>query len=782
MSDMTSAQWIWYGDFGYDLVNAWMQARRSFTLKTVPAKAVIGVTADTQYRLYVNGVHLMRGPARGFQASWPYDTVDIAPYLRKGRNVIAVLVHQSGISTFQYLHEGHSGLLLWGRVEREDISSGKAWRVRPAPGYRRVTTRVSLQLGFQESFDARLDDESWLTPEYDDSDWIAPRTRNLGCMPWHGLEDRGIPPLREEVRFPKGVISTSSGKCAQGYADAADVVSLYASEKHSWRSAASMEFPPTGKDRFIAYCVDFGKEVVGSLRIVVEGAKGGEIVDTLVTEGLYGIEPGIFDPSKKECHESFGNRLVARAGRTEHEQFDYWGFRYAVVVVRNSAKKLKIGLKLHWVGYPLELKGEFETSNKRLNDIYEMCVWTQQCCMLDAYVDCPWREQAQWWGDARVQGANTFYLSADSRLMARGIRQIAGQDVPNGLTYGHAPTMAHGCILPDFTLTWILTHRDYYWQTGDLSLFEAHKARIHRAFEYFQSMLAPNGLFPYDPRYWLFLDWCPIFKDGYPTLYNFFYLAALRAAIELFRLSGEEPHEYVRREEALADAIEKRLFRNGAIVGGLSWEGKPVAQNSAHVYAWAILLDLFPAYHQSFLERQLLPVARGNHKDPLTPSPFFMTYIFDALKKCGRMDEAVDCIERWWGEMLDRGFTTAVEVWSSRPAYGSLCHAWSAHPIVHFSNILLGIWQESPAWQTIRFSPTFTRADRARGKVATPHGAIESSWEKVGDSIRVTLDLPPGVTAIASLPGHTKESVTGRKEWVLVRHTRRMRAAKAARA
>lgn len=776
-----NGKWIWYGDFGYDLFNAWMQARRNFTLRTVPVRAPIGITADTQYRLTVNGVHLMRGPARGFQTSWPFDTIDIAPYLRKGKNTIAVLVHQVGISTFQYVHQGLAGLLVWGRVEKEDVSSGAAWRVRPAPGYTRVPTRVSVQLGFQEFFDARLDDESWLAPEYDDSKWLRPRTRNLGCMPWHGLEERGIPPLREEIRFPRGVVATSSGRCAKGYAGAADVVALYASEKHAWRASkgASIEAPPTGKDRYHAVCVDFGKEVVGSLRIVVEGAKGGEIVDTLVTEGLYGLEPGIFDPAGKECHEAFGNRLVLRRGRTEHEQFDAWGYRYAVIVVRNSSKKLKIGLKLHGIGYPLELKGEFQSSNERLNDIYEMCVWTQQCCMLDAYVDCPWREQAQWWGDARVQGANTFVLSADARLMARGIRQIASQDVPNGLTYGHAPTMAHGCILPDFTLTWILTHRDYYWQTGDLSLFEEHKARIHRAFEYFQSMRAPNGLLPYDNRYWLFLDWCPLFKEGFPTLYNFFYLAALRAAIELFRLSGEEPHEYVRREEALVEAIEKHLFRNGTILGGLSWEGKPVAQNSGHVYAWAILLDLFPDHHQTFLERQLLPIVRGPRKDPLTPSPFFMTYVFDALKKCGRMEETIECIERGWGEMLDRGCTTAVEVWSARPGYGSLCHAWSAHPIVHFSNILLGIWQESPAWQTIRFAPTFARATRARGKVATPHGAIESSWEKSGGAVHVALDLPPGVTALVTLPGLRKESVTGRKEWIV---TRAREGAKTARA
>ena len=98
--------------------------------------------------------------------------------------------------------------------------------------------------------------------------------------------------------------------------------------------------------------------------------------------------------------------------------------------------------------YPLDIKASFRSSDKTLNDVYRISVRAQQCCMTDSYVDCPWREQAQWWGDARVQAANTLHLSADPRMLARGIRQIAAQSVPNGFTYGLAPGMAHSCICP----------------------------------------------------------------------------------------------------------------------------------------------------------------------------------------------------------------------------------------------------------------------------------------------------------------------------------------------
>ena len=65
------SKWIWYSLHEYDIVNTWMQARRTFELAAVPKKAEINVTADTNYRLYVNGVHVLRGPARGFQDAVP---------------------------------------------------------------------------------------------------------------------------------------------------------------------------------------------------------------------------------------------------------------------------------------------------------------------------------------------------------------------------------------------------------------------------------------------------------------------------------------------------------------------------------------------------------------------------------------------------------------------------------------------------------------------------------------------------------------------------------------
>ena len=474
-----------------------------------------------------------------------------------------------------------------------------------------------------------------------------------------------------------------------------------------------------------------------------------------------------------------GNRLTLREGRTSHESFEPLGFRYLIVTVRGSDRPLSLKVSLRSALYPLDVKARFESSDAGLNDIWRMSVRTQECCMLDSYVDCPWREQAQWWGDARVQAANTFHLAADERMLARGIRSVAGQTAENGLTYGMTPTIAHHCILPDYTLTWIMTIWDYYRQTGDKSLVVEQADRMTEALRYFEGMLDDNGLLPYDDRYWLFLDWADIFKAGYPTLYNIFYFWALNTASKLYGLAG-------RRKEAAASsaaaarvrrAIMSKLFdrRAAEFLGGLDWQGRAVRYDTAHAYALAIVSGLAPEYDARFLTERLLPLVREDvstnpQRDAAVlnlgrvPSPFFMYYIFEALKRAGYGADVIDCIRRWWGMFLDWDVTTTPEVWQRPQGHSSACHAWSAHPIVHFCEVLLGVRQDALAWKRIVFSPVFV-GERASGAVATPLGTVESSWQRSGETIDVTLIVPKRMTARVMLPGAKCTVGSGRHRW-----------------
>ena len=89
-------------------------ARRTFTLSAVPSRFVVHVSADNRYRLYVNGILVSSGPQRSDVAHWRYETIDLAPQLRLGLNVLAATVWNWGairpIAQYSY----RTGLLVQG--------------------------------------------------------------------------------------------------------------------------------------------------------------------------------------------------------------------------------------------------------------------------------------------------------------------------------------------------------------------------------------------------------------------------------------------------------------------------------------------------------------------------------------------------------------------------------------------------------------------------------------------------------------------------------------------
>ena len=76
---------------GYE--NCYFQAVREFELDEVPESALLRIAADTNYVLWLNGLKVASGPVRGTAKLCYFDTLEVAPLLRPGRNVIAALVY-----------------------------------------------------------------------------------------------------------------------------------------------------------------------------------------------------------------------------------------------------------------------------------------------------------------------------------------------------------------------------------------------------------------------------------------------------------------------------------------------------------------------------------------------------------------------------------------------------------------------------------------------------------------------------------------------------------------
>src|SRR5260370_33898720 len=95
------AKWIWCSGEPVPQ-NFYLYCRKVFVLQGETAEATVDVTADSRYKLFVNGKLVGRGPVRCDQRWEYYDTYDLRPFLERGENVVSAIVHQSGPASHSY--------------------------------------------------------------------------------------------------------------------------------------------------------------------------------------------------------------------------------------------------------------------------------------------------------------------------------------------------------------------------------------------------------------------------------------------------------------------------------------------------------------------------------------------------------------------------------------------------------------------------------------------------------------------------------------------------------
>lgn len=798
--------WIWGTPGGVqEHRNEYVYLRKSFRLKAPAETAVVKVTADNRYVLYVNGELVSRGPARCDPRFQSYDEIDLAPHLRRGRNVVAAIAHHYGESTFQSLERGGWGFLLDGQVKGPrgvlvDISSDQSWRGIAAAAYNRKTARYTIQLGFQEDFDASKGIPNWAGTGFDDSQWPAAIIRgSTTIMPVERFEPRGIPFEQETPAHFKGILSSLTGRNGPNWQQPENIGGLLAAERRTRTnrpvfssrdgspdprpSLAGVTIRPTKADHFCAIVLDAGKETCGFLQLDLEAA-GGEVIDCHYSEHLRPNGDVVVQAATGVLNATT-DRYRCRAGRQHHQFFSWKGFRYVLLVFRNIRKPLKIrAVDYTFTSYPVERQGSFTCSDPLLNRIWETGVYTEQLCMHDAYMDCPWREQAQWWGDARIQWRVNMAAFGDHALFRRGIRQAAQSQIHNGLTYGLFPCEHHGCILPDYTLVWICSIWDYYFYTGDDSPIREHFDAVRKALQWFEDHAGKAHLCGFPGHgIWLFLDWAPLFKGGYNATFTLQYLEALQVATTMARYLGR--HGEARRYAALAGKVERAAIGAFWDAKGMHfWEGysldkcRPYKQIAQHANSYAILTGVQKHRHPQIGRRiawildnhdRLFEANSGGNisrpgADYPIASSFFYAYVLQALFQTGYGQQAMNGIRKLWGRMLDDGATTWYESWNHAPrTHGdtSACHAWSASPTYHLSEQIGGVTPMAPGFHEVRIAPRLFDLDYATVCCPTPRGIIEVQSERSGrQGLSLQIRLPRGVSGVLDVPGLPRRRLT----------------------
>ena len=406
-----TGQWIWQGQEANPR-NAFLYARKTFTLGAIPLTAPVRIAADDRYKLYVNGHYIGRGPARFQPADLYYDEYNIAQFLEHGPNVIVVVVWHYGVPTFQSL-DAPAGLLFEAQIGKQILASDATWKVKRAEGWRSDTEKIDLQLPCWEEYDARKEPVGWEKREFDDASWeTATVLGPAGMPPWVHLRPRDIPPLREQYGVASRLIAQGKLSSSTTIMDASKPLAVRMSQDELQRSvelgpegrpasASGLNDVPTpvqwtftpGSDGTY-FVVDFGHEVSGYPHLHIDAPEG-TVVDTGYSEQM---ENGRVVMNRADVH--YADRYICRAGDQEHELFGPRAFRYLQIDVRNAARPVTLTVYLNESGYPVVYKGQFGCSDNALNQIWGLGRRTVELCMDDAYMDCPWRERGQWWGDS----------------------------------------------------------------------------------------------------------------------------------------------------------------------------------------------------------------------------------------------------------------------------------------------------------------------------------------------------------------------------------------------
>lgn len=203
------AKWIWHKQKSYQEYNRTIIARKSFELDDVYC-ANIKITADSFYRLYINGKWVNDGPCRSWPEHYQYDEIDVTPYIISGSNEIRVIARYYGTGDFHCVPQ-QAGLLVQLEIKLDSgktktIVSDDSWQVAPANAWLSNTPKISIQMEPAEYYDARQEEHPC---DFSNAEVLF----NAYEGPWKGLNCRDVALLARRTVSFKSFLDAKIVKC-----------------------------------------------------------------------------------------------------------------------------------------------------------------------------------------------------------------------------------------------------------------------------------------------------------------------------------------------------------------------------------------------------------------------------------------------------------------------------------------------------------------------------------------------------------------------------------------
>ncbi|HEY1214940.1 MAG TPA: hypothetical protein VGE93_15020, partial [Bryobacteraceae bacterium] len=495
--------------------------RRTFDLPSKPDHLVVHVSGDNRYQFFVNGTRVSWGPARSDLDHWRYESVDIAANLHPGKNVLAAVVWNDGPGRAVAQVTNQTAFLLQAdRPEYATINTGSLWKCIEDKAYSPQPLPPDQSTGYYalsptEKLNAGAYPWGWEQPNFDDSAWTSAHQLSHAA----GRDARDAPnrwmlvereiPLEERTREHDGVLRQASG------------ITLPNNLPHP---GSPVTVPPHTHATLL---IDQQYLTTAFPELTVSKGAGAK-VELHYAETLYvhkqakavSIDKGNRNEIEgKNFYGSFDTYLPDGGAHRTYRPLYWRTYRYLQLNIDTADQPLVLD-DFHgtFSAYPFQQKAAFTASNSEQDSEIQKILstgWrTARLCAHETYMDCPYYEQLQYAGDARIQMMISLYMTGDARLMKNGIALLNSSRTAEGATYSRAPSHLQQYI-PPFSLWWIGMVHDYWMYVDDPAFVKQMLPGIRAVLEFYASYQKENGSLNPMP-WWNFVDWAKPWKNGVP--------------------------------------------------------------------------------------------------------------------------------------------------------------------------------------------------------------------------------------------------------------------------
>jgi alpha-L-rhamnosidase len=587
----------------------------------------------------------------------------------------------------------------------------------------------SVYLG--EKYDARLEQDGWNKPGFDDSHWTsAVKTESPGGK----LVIENQPPVRV-TRIIKPVKITEPRKGV--------------------------------------YIFDMGQNFAGCARLKVRGPEGTKV--QLRYGELLHEDGTLNDRTTIACHIMEGWYYTQREGHPKNAnqidtyilkgsgeevynpRFTFHGFRYVEVTGYPGKPTLESleGLRMN---SDVPMAGEFECSNSLFNKIQENANWTFLSNVFSIESDCPGREKFGYGGD--IFAACEAYISNYdmSGFYSKTIRDFQDDQRPSGGMTECAPYNGindEGLTEDTGPIGWMIAHpflQDrLYRYYGDRRLLEEQYESTVRLIEFIREQ-APGHIIEKGIG-----DHETLAKKPTGLTSTSFYYHHVVMLSEFARILGKsnDYKKYSNLAEEIKDAFIRKFVSE---VPGKADIGTQAAQSFALYY------NLLPESDRQaaldILENDIMI----NNNGHLSTGIFGTKMMYDVICKYGRNDLGFTVTNQktfpGYGYMIENGGTTIWESWEggsisyNHPMFGSVSD-W-------FFKALGGIY---PADNAVGFNPFIIKPsvvgdlNWVNCQYQSIRGEIISNWRIENDLFYLETSVPGNMVASIFIPASDAESV-----------------------